>query len=117
MDSKYLDRDFYQIIEYDNEKYIKIDGFYYESENTTKEPDGKCVSISGLEYKLDDFIAIVKGNKNFRIDEIDLKASQCKQFISDVNLNDISNYYNDSVIELAYENLTKEVAFGNYVDV
>lgn len=124
----YWDDDFYQIVNYGDSKYIKVDGYFYDVGEAGFNDDGKidqsltsrCVDYCGVEMPLEVFLKMRESNEDFRsvITEI---AAVNKQYISDITPEDakelMHTYYSGKApTELIYENITMDTPCGCYVD-
>ena len=119
----YWDDDFYQIFMYGEEKYIKVDGYFYdegqEGYNGPRQTS-RCVQYSGLEMPIEEFLNMRNANEDFR-DMIGELASECKQYIGDMTPEEakeamLSYYDGKAPCELSYESITMDTPCGCYVD-
>ncbi len=112
----YFDSYFYQIVDRDGEKYVVIDGYYYDEGEDNGGGTARCVQYSNVEFPLADFVENAPSS-----DAIDDLASLNKQYIEDMKHDDalesMQHFYKGVTIHpILLAELHKDTPCGYYVD-
>ena len=114
---KYLECDFYTIVEMGGKKMVHILGFVYCAEGSCTNNEDEIyrgVEVSDLYFPLDEFLSMDKN-------EIWDIAGEHTQYIDDLTeektVEKMQQYFDgEPVVEMPFGNLTMDTPEGNYVD-
>ena len=123
----YWDCDFYQITEDDRQKYIRIDGYFYDEGESGYDEDGnlnaryhyRAVDFSGVEFPLQMFIdKFVNGNESYLdTEEYDRRREWMEDCTEEKAIDYMLHFYNDNPpTPLQFSELSMETPCGCYVD-
>ena len=123
----YWDVDFYHIEEYDGEKYLRVDCWFYDNGDGGYDDDGnwndayssRCEEVSGVDFLLKEFIdRFVDGDEDYTdTDEFEYRKAYIGDYTEEQAIECMNTYFNGNPpTPLPYSKLTLDTPCGCYVD-
>lgn len=116
--SDIYDRDFYDICELNDEKFVHIWGYAYKDSDAFKDDTVRFVSYVGFMLKLSDFIEACKSNPEYVISVECEYTNYLEEFNTEKELEEYLNLYNPhkKFTSLSYTDITMDTPCGSYID-